>query len=368
MRIQLLWSFYDHYLDAFYAARPGLATLAHAVQLDALLNDGFGWPPAVGRRLIELGHDVEIVVANAKPLQQAWAAEAGVEFPRNMWQMTVSAEQVRRFAPDVLWTGSNFRYFGDYLRGLKRYCRAVVAWTAAPLPSTLDLGGIDCMVTSHENFAREFRARGLRCERVLPCFEPRLLESVGTPPRDVPASFVGSLTWAHDERIRTMTRLVRETPLEIWTGRPRVFSRSALRPAFWRARRRARDVLARSHADVYGLEMYRVLARSQVVVNVHIGVAGGLAGNMRMFEATGCGALLLTERMPNLGELFEPDTEVLGYTDTDDLVRQLRTALERPESAAAIAARGKQRTLREHSAATRARTLADLFADLVPVT
>lgn len=366
MRIQLLWSFYDQYLAAFYAARPGLGQRPYAEQLEALLDDGFGWPPAVGRRLAELGHSVDVVVANAEPLQRAWALEAGVEYPRAAPHLQLPAEQVRRFAPDVLWVGSNFRWYGDYLRGLRRHCRAIAAWTAAPLPAALDLRGIDCMLTSHENFAREFRARGLRCERVLPCFEPRLLDAVGTPSRDIPASFVGSLTWAHDERIRTMTRLVRETPLELWTAKPRILSRSALRPAFWRARLAAREVLARSHPERYGLEMYRLLARSKVSVNVHVGVAGGLAGNMRMFEATGCGALLLTERMSNLDEMFEPEREVLAYTDTDDLVRQLRLALEWPEAAAATAARGQQRTLRDHSTLARARTLADLFADLAP--
>ena len=38
MRIQLLWSFYDHYLAAFYAARPGLGQRPYAEQLEALLD------------------------------------------------------------------------------------------------------------------------------------------------------------------------------------------------------------------------------------------------------------------------------------------------------------------------------------------
>jgi spore maturation protein CgeB len=114
--------------------------------------------------------------------------------------------------------------------------------------------------------------------------------------------------------------------------------------------------------------MYRLLARSQVAVNVHIGVAGGLAGNMRMFEATGCGALLLTEQMPNLGEMFEPEVEAVGYAGTDDLVLRLRGALERPEETATIARRGQQRTLRDHSSEVRARTLEAIFQDLLQVT
>lgn len=368
MRIQLLWTFYDQYLDAFYAARPGLAQRGHSEQLAALLDDGFGWPPAAGRRLAELGHEVDIVIANAGPLQRAWALEHGVEFPETGWQTSLAADQVRRFRPDVLWISSNFRYFGDWLRSVRDSCGRVVAWTAAPLPVSLDLGGIDCMLTSHDNFVQEFRSRGVRCERVLPCFEERVLDGLGAPVRDIPVSFVGSLTWAHGERIRAMNRVVRETPLEIWTARPRLLSRGALRPAFWTAWWNTRHLMRRSHGEVYGRGLYEVMLRSKIAVNVHIGVAGGLAGNMRMFEATGCGALLLTEEAPNLAELFRPGEEVVAYADTDDLIAKIRHYLAHPEEASRIAAAGQGRTHSQYSTQARAREIAGIFEDLCRVT
>ena len=114
--------------------------------------------------------------------------------------------------------------------------------------------------------------------------------------------------------------------------------------------------------------MYEVMTRSQLAVNVHIGVAGGLAGNMRMFEATGCGALLLTEQAPNLHELFEPGQEVASYTGTSDLIARIRHYLANPDEAARIAAAGQRRTLADYSAEARARELEHLFKDLARVT
>ncbi len=368
MRIQLLWTFYDQYLEAFYRARPQLAAQDHATQLRELLDDGFGWPPAVGRRLAELGHEVDIVIANAEPLQRAWASENGVQFPEGSWQAAVPTIQVRRFRPDVLWMGSNFRYFGAWLRSVREQCGRVVAWTAAPLPVSLDLAGIDCMFTSHENFVREFRSRGVRCERVLPCFETAVLTPLGAPERDIPVSFVGSLSWAHGERIRAMNHVARETPLEIWTVRPRLLSRSALRPAFWKAWWNTRDLMRRSHGEVYGRGLYDVMLRSRIAVNVHIGVAGGLAGNMRMFEATGCGALLLTEQASNLGELYVPGQEVVSSADTDDLIGRIRHYVAHPDEAARIAAAGQRRTHAQYSSQARAREIDGVFRDLCRVT
>ena len=52
--------------------------------------------------------------------------------------------------------------------------------------------------------------------------------------------------------------------------------------------------------EVWGLDMYRALARSKITINRHINVAENNANNMRLFEATGTGSLLITDRKDNL--------------------------------------------------------------------
>jgi spore maturation protein CgeB len=99
--------------------------------------------------------------------------------------------------------------------------------------------------------------------------------------------------------------------------------------------------------------MYRVLARSRIVVNRHGDIAEGFANNMRLFEATGMGALLLTEEATNLGELFVPGQEVETYADADELVAKIRALLADEDRRAAIAAAGQRRTLDDHTYARR---------------
>jgi spore maturation protein CgeB len=41
--------------------------------------------------------------------------------------------------------------------------------------------------------------------------------------------------------------------------------------------------------------MFKILARSKIVINRHGTIAGNYAVNMRMYEATGSGAMLVTE-------------------------------------------------------------------------
>ena len=95
--------------------------------------------------------------------------------------------------------------------------------------------------------------------------------------------------------------------------------------------------------------MYRVLARTQVAVNRHGDIAEDYANNMRLFEATGVGALLVTESARNLPGLFTPGEEVVTYDSPDDLVEKVRHYVARPEERRAIAAAGQRRTLAEHT-------------------
>ena len=42
---------------------------------------------------------------------------------------------------------------------------------------------------------------------------------------------------------------------------------------------------------VFGLEMYNTIADSNISLNIHGGVAGNYAANIRLFEITGAGSL-----------------------------------------------------------------------------
>jgi spore maturation protein CgeB len=95
--------------------------------------------------------------------------------------------------------------------------------------------------------------------------------------------------------------------------------------------------------------MYRILARTQISINRHGDIAEGYANNMRLFEATGVGALLLTEAAANLPDLFRPGREVITYSSVDELIDRARYFLENAEERIAIAGAGQTRTLAEHT-------------------
>ena len=117
--------------------------------------------------------------------------------------------------------------------------------------------------------------------------------------------------------------------------------------------------------EAWGLDMYRLLAESRVTLNRHIAAAEGNANNMRLYEATGVGALLITEAAPNLADIFEPGREVVTYDGPEDLVEKARHYLEHDDERRAIAAAGQARTLREHTYDRRVRELVPICEERV---
>src|SRR5260370_735223 len=78
-------------------------------------------------------------------------------------------------------------------------------------------------------------------------------------------------------------------------------------------------------------------------------MAGNEAGNMRLFEATGVGAFLLTDFKDNLDTLFAPDGEVAVWRSIDDCLAGIDRYLGDQAARTAIASAGQEKTMAQHT-------------------
>jgi spore maturation protein CgeB len=370
VRVLIVDTYYAAFLAARYA-RDDLAQRPYREQLDALMAERFGTADAYSHHLRQIGHEAAEVVANCEPLQRTWAREHsrargavalaralperfGARLQRGAMHAVLAA-QTELYDPDVIYT-QNLGFHGtaqiEELRGGGR--RLVVGQIASPAPPERHLHAFDLIVTSFPHFAERFRALGIDSEYLPLAFDERMRAVVEASPfaeRPHPVSFVGGLNPSvHAAGTELLASLARRTPIDFWG-----YGAEAL-PADSRIR-------AKYHGEAWGLDMYRVLGSSKIVVNRHIDVAEGYANNMRLYEATGMGALLMTDRGYNLAELFEPGSEVVVYEDADDLAEKIAQHLTDDETRGRVAAAGQARTLREHTYAKRIPQLAEILED-----
>jgi len=344
MKVAYFATYYDDFIRAYLAARPEFHTLPYAEQYKRLLAEPFGTFGSYVRAARRAGADAHLLVANFEPLQRQWARENGLAVG-NDWQRAVVAAQIRALKPDVLFIGSMFEYYGPFLSGLKGSYGTLAGWISCPTPPNLSLDGFQLVLSSLPSLVESFRARGIRSEVLPAAFDTDVLGSLGDVPKTIPVSFVGGMTGAHTKRKALLEALVARTPLKVWGyGYQPQGRRQKLRSIF-----RATGLEKAHQGEAWGLDMYRVLAGSRVTINVHIDMAGDAAVNMRMYEATGAGTLLVTDGGKNLAEVFEPGKEVVTYKTPEEAVEKVRFYLSHEKERAEIAAAGQQRTLKNYT-------------------
>lgn len=369
MRIALLDTYYPRFLEAHYADKPGQAEVTYQDQRRDLLNQAFGTSDFYSRHLRALGHDPEDLIVNCTPLQKAWADQYRVRYsglalklPQRLLRLPVvgpwlsalpglveiAVEQIKAMRPDVLYCQDLWFLPPQKLAELRPYARLIVGQIASPLPPTPYLQSFDLITTSFPHLVPRLRAIGIASEYFRIGFDTRVLELLGTVTPDIDASFVGGISRHHGKALPMLESLARTTPIEFFGYGAGSLSRKS-------------PIVARHHGEVWGLDMYRALARSRVTLNRHINVAENFANNMRLYEATGVGSLLITDRKDNLGELFEIGKEVVAYDSPEEAAELIRHYIAHPEEAQAIARAGQARTLREHTYQHRMVELAPLL-------
>lgn len=355
MRLLVVDTCYPPFLHSHYSSRPGLADEPYDVQWQALMDTFFGTADAYSHFLGQLGHEAHEVVVNCPPLQRAWARENGVR--RGAIERLsqgrfsgIAQHQAARFEPDVVYVQDVSSLSPRALRKLRRSTRLLVGQIATETPPWSQLEPFDLLVTSFPHYVTRFRARGIAAELLRIGFDPRVLEHVADVPLTHDTVFVGSLARRRWETGNAaLEEAARIVPVEFWGYGLEGWPDDS-------------PIARRFHGEAWGLDMYRVLAGSRVALNRHGEVAAGHANNMRLYEATGVGTLLLTDERVDLEELFAVGEEVVTYRDGEDLAEKARHYRSHDDERRLIATAGQRRTLTEHSYAVRMRELTEILA------
>jgi len=264
-----------------------------------------------------------------------------------LWFYDILAAQIKHYKPDVLLNQAMDAVCARFLREIKPYIQLLVGQIASPLPEKEAFSPYDLVISSLPNFVDHFRQMGLSAELHGFAFEPRILSKLSDENEAIPVSFVGSLSWHHKTRIRLLEHLCPQLDVRVWgQGVESLPKNSPIRECHM--------------GQAWGIEMYQILRDSRMALNHHIGIAESCANNMRLFEATGVGTLLITDWKVNLHEMFEPGREVVAYRTPEECAELIRYYLEHDDEREAIAHAGQERTLREHTYYQRMQELVEI--------
>lgn len=232
----------------------------------------------------------------------------------------------------------------------------VAGQCSCPWPGDSIIRRYNVIFTSFPHYVPRIEALGVKAVYNPLAFDPIVLERVGDVPKERihDCVFIGGVGnpshWK--QGLKTLEIVARDIPTFKWWGYgvETLPSYSPLRKCY--------------QGEAWGLDMYRILLQSKIVLNRHGEVTQGYSNNMRMFEATGCGAALLTEASSNLRDFFQ-HWEVMDYENPEHAVQCVRWGLNNPEALAKMARNGQERTLHYHTYAERMKLVSDTLQKLL---
>ena len=333
MKFLIIDQYYPDFLKSFYLnAENGVGgKSSYEMAKKDLMLSFFGTSDFYSGALNKLGHKAEEVVANNVVLQKIWAEEylgnlclpykdrlfdqitQSSKYFRDRlmtkWEERVLYEQIRKIQPDIVYVQNIGFVPGKLLRSVRPKVKLIVGQIASPVPPLLDYKAYDLIITSFPHFVDFFKKKGVSSEYLKLAFEPSVLDSVGPNKRVYDVTFVGGLS-----RVDKSSNLYKY-----------------------------------HHGEVWGKEMYEIFTKSKISINRHIDVAKNYANNMRLYEATGCGALLITDKKDNLSDLFEVGKEIEDYKNVEDLAKKIDYYLKHPRKREGIAKTGQKKTLTDRN-------------------
>lgn len=310
-------------------------------QIDSFLDDRYG---ACHFLMPVLDRDADAFVTNGddEQTQRQWARENGIASGTALDKILLA--QIEEHRTEVFYNMDPMRYGSDFLRKLPGCVRKSIAWRAAPSPGA-NFAAYDLIVCNFSKILENYRRLGWRAAYFSPAHDPEMDAYAANAIRPVDVLFIGGYSRHHRRRAHVLgavaamkqnhnvvmhldrSRLTRlaETPV----GRILPISQH----------RRPQDICAVTAAPVFGRELYAAISQAKIVLNGAVDMAGDERGNMRCFEAMGCGALMISDQ-GNYPLGMADNESMLTYKDSSDVVKVISHALEDPVRLTQLAAAG----------------------------
>ena len=345
-KILFLNIYYQNFLDRHYRDNPHLLNASYEDQKEAIIATMFPDSDFYSHAMKQNGWEADDIITNCTTLQHQWAVEND---PRLMNNEQVLIAQIKHYKPDVIYSQGVWVITAK-LRHESRYsARIFAAQNGLPLDNYKS-PFIDVIFTTLPTNVEGYEQVGVKSHLLPLAFDPRALEFEIEPETVYPLTFIGGLSGGHTKRRELLEVVSDHFPIDCWGY--------------------GFDELAKKenisyHGEAWGKDMFKILRQSYMTLNCHIDSIYPYVGNMRMFEATGCGAMLFTDDGANLLQYFDHYKEVVIYQNPTLCVAQIENYIHKPNECLNIAKAGQRRTLREHTYKRRMSFVAEILEEML---
>lgn len=353
---------YPAYLPRLRRLVPAHAR--YADQITAFLKDRYGACHILAP-VYDGGAPVVYTNGDDRVLQQAWAREHGLRSSASLEDILLA--QIEDHSTEIFYNQHPMRFGNAFLARMPGSVRMKIAWRAAPSAKG-DFDQHDLFVCNFPSILKTYEVAGMKAAYFAPSHDPAMDDYAARADRPVDVLFVGGYSRHHARRAQVLemiAELADRYRVEFCLDRSR-HVRLAETPAGWfgplAVHRRPESVQRVSRPPVFGRALYERLSQAKIVLNGAIDMAGRDRGNMRCWEALGCGALLVSDTGNYPDGMLANDT-LCTYDDAASARDMIAKMLGDAETAARISRSGHQMIRKRYSKAKQWAAFQKLVAD-----
>jgi hypothetical protein len=277
-------------------------------------------------------------------LQGKWGREQGL--PPDTPLTDVLLAQIEHHRTEVFYNLDPMRYGSDFVRKLPGCVKHSIAWRAAPSPGA-DFSAYSLVVCNFPSILKSYEDRGWRAGYLTPAHDPVMDQYAANSDRPIDVLFVGGYSRHHRRRAEVLEVVAAQgcdfnVVFHLDRSRLTRLSENLLgRLLPLGKHRRPPEICAVTADPVFGLDLYTAISKAKIVLNGAVDMAGEDRGNMRCFEAMGCGALMVSDTGHYPEGMLDRQT-MRTYQSAGQVVGVLREALAQPFELKRVATLGHQ--------------------------
>ena len=243
-------------------------------------------------------------------------------------QYLLSYEYLSQF--DIILINSfNFLFENHRLLVMLRKKRTVIVWDGIYKNLSEFSSSYDAVLTCSKGIEQLYHNSGIEAYYIPFSYDDRLddiLNVERTMPEYNRAVFVGGINvgrQSHFNRISALNEVRKEVDLYLKLGHKELLKNFYLFIRNPRVGLAYYNLRRKNSQEVHGLEYHRTILKYSAAINYHLDNIT-TPSNIRLFEVTGLGRALITDRKEGLHRLFKEGEEILAFSSTTELKSHIK--------------------------------------------
>ena len=366
MKLLHISSVYDELIKSFEYQNPDLENLNYDKHFNKFINYSRGQEFSYSYYLKNYGIETEVFYINYTSLSMKYSSISNNN-RKNFTNLNLLENKIEDFKPDIIYIQNTIFFKNQDILNLKKkfpFIKFVISWICTPLRKEIlsVIDSSDLILTCSKEYFKDLIQLHQNVLQINHAFDERNYNHLEFDKKIFDVSFYGSIIVKkgfHINRLNILNEIISEIKQINICGQTdfdykEVFNIKNFINYY--------QIKNKIKLPVYGIDYFKMVSNSKICINTHADNQE-FSGNMRLFDVTGQGTLLLTDKNKDSKDFFISDTECVEFENAQDAIEKINWLLKNPKKLIEIAENGRKKTLEFFSYKNRCEIISKILND-----